>query len=257
MSETDAAADAARSAELERLRRLAFGRTSTADEAVAAEEAQRELSRVEADAVVEPVEAPAPTPVAEPVEAPEPEPSVAGSLGAGVAESLARFLKLHRAELAGLAVGAVVAGGLVWTLHPGTVSAPDAVPTPTSTAMTYFLGDPPTSSDVPGDLAAAERWFADEQTDDDLVGVGDLRPEFDRDSVRLVHDSRLARVWVVRQLDGKLCVYTTETETQSTVGSCVDSVEFERRGISVTSNVLTASWNGSQVRVVLTQRAED
>ncbi|GAB2468494.1 hypothetical protein HD599_000585 [Conyzicola lurida] len=161
-----------------------------------------------------------------------------------------------RPAIVGLAIGAVVAGGLVWTLQPAAVSAPDAVPTPASTGMTYFLGDPPTSSDVPGDLAAAELWFADEQTDDDLVGVGDLRPEFDRSSLRMVHDGALARVWLARQFDGKLCVYTTETESQSTVGSCVDSVEFERRGISVTSNVLTASWNGSQVRVVLTQRAE-
>jgi hypothetical protein len=244
MSDTDVADDAARDAELDRLRRIAFGRTSTDDEVLAAERAQLELARAEAAAAVaEPVEAPAP--VAELVEAPvetyeEPRPRRPWLLPA----------------LAGLALGALVATGATLALRSTPEVPVESLPTATSTStgMNYFLGDPPASSDEPGDVAAAREWFDRDQVDDDLVGVGELRPEFIRDSVRLVHSSPLARVWLVEQTDGKMCVETTETESQATIGSCVDSVEFAERGASVTSNVLTAEWNGSQVRVVLTQR---
>ena len=49
MSETDAAPDAARSDEIDRLRRIAFGRTSNADEESAAEAALAELARIDAE----------------------------------------------------------------------------------------------------------------------------------------------------------------------------------------------------------------
>jgi hypothetical protein len=89
------------------------------------------------------------------------------------------------------------------------------------------------------------------QSDDDLVGVPELRSEFDRNSVRLVHHSPAARVWIARQTDGSLCLETTETATQITNGSCVDAERFERESLRVNSSVLTAAWTGSQLSVVL------
>jgi hypothetical protein len=84
--------------------------------------------------------------------------------------------------------------------------------------------------------------------EEDLVGVPELRPEFERSSVRLT------RVWLVKQIDGRLCLETTDTETQTTVGTCVPSSDFEKRAISASSNVLTAVWGGTQLSVVRSRR---
>lgn len=275
----DAAADAARETEAERLRRVAFDRTSTPDEEAAAELARRELARLEGeaqerraaldraiDAALEPQAHPevdgddadtatsrtttgtttgitTGTTTAAATQAARGEPETAPSR---------RPAWLVPATIA-LVLG-VVATSAVWAWQgaPKTPAAVSASGSPTP--IEYFLGDPPDETAEPGDLAAAEVWFERDQTDEDLVGVGELRPEFDRDSVRLVHSSPVARVWVAKQVDGRLCLETTDTFSQVTNGTCAIPAEFALRGLSVASNVLTADWNGPQVRVVLSQR---
>jgi hypothetical protein len=233
-----------------RLRRLAFGRVSTPAEEVAAEDARRELALIEAraaerrhalDAAIAAV-LDVPSAPAEPLAAPTPDPEPPRRRG------------WLAPALVGLGVGAALALGAVWSTGGG--AAPAAVSSPSPTALDYFLGDPPESTRGPGDLAAAEAWFLREQTEEDLVGVGELRPEFDRDSVRLVHSSGAARVWLARQVDGRYCLETTETESQITNGTCVAADLFAEQGLTVSSNVLDAAWNGAQVRVVLTTPRE-
>jgi hypothetical protein len=244
--------DDAGDAELERLRRLAFGRPSTEAEETAAAEARQTLARWQeqraaevaraqreeaerASAPVEEVEA------APPVEEAEPP--------------AARWRGWVAPAAVGALIGAVLVGAVTFAMRPVSSDAASGVPSPSPTGIDYFLGDPPTEADLPpGDFDAAERWFAREQTDDDLVGVPELRPEFERSSVRLVHNSDLARVWLVKQIDGRLCLETTDTETQTTVGTCVPSSDFEKRAITVSSNVLTAVWSGTQLSVVLSRR---
>jgi hypothetical protein len=239
---TAAAADA-------RLRRLAFGRTTTADEEAAAERARQELALIESRAEQRrhAVEAA----IAAVLDVPD-EPVAPDDAEASPGEPQpARRRGWIVPALAGVGVGAVLAAGALWSVGDGAVPASAPSPSPSSTGVEYFLGDPPESTRGPGDLAAAERWFEREQTEEDLVGVGELRPEFDRDSVRLVHASDVARVWLARQVDGRYCLETTETESLTTTGTCVAADLFSEQGLTVSSDVLDAAWNGSQVRVVL------
>jgi len=267
MSETDAAPDAARGDEVDRLRRLAFGRTSTEAEERAAEAALVELARIDAEIDAErelarqaalPVAEPVEEPVAELVEAPiEPEPR--------------RWRRWIAPAAVGLVVGALIATGIAFAHPPAVVSNPSALPSSTSvtdngasTNVNYFLGDAPDqtgSSDgtlagmtsTGGDLQAAAVWFEKPQTDEDLVDVGTLLPEFDRGSVRLVHASSIARAWVAKRVDGQLCLEVTVSETDYTSGSCALPQDFSDRGLTVSSDTITVRWNGGQVNVLLAQ----
>ncbi|GAB3607365.1 hypothetical protein GCM10027413_27740 [Conyzicola nivalis] len=241
MSETDAASDAARSNELDRLRRVAFGRTTNADEERAAASALAELARLEAEPEV------AEPPVAEPVEAPPAE-TVTDASASSASGEPRRWLV---PAAVGLLVGAIIAGAGVWALRPG--EAEPATSATRETGVNYFLGDPPGETSIEGDVQAAERWFSEPQSEEDLEGVGSLLPEFDRSSVRLVHASSLAKVWVAKRVDGQLCLETTVTETDLTTGSCALPPDFADRGLTVSSEVLTAVWNGSQLKVVATR----
>jgi len=287
MSETDAADNVDRTDhvdradEVDRLRRVAFGRTSTAAEESAAGEALTELARVEAQLEAERAAERAAEREAEresermsaaaaavplddepPVDAPDDEPVAP-----------ARWRRWAAPALVGAVVGALTAGGLVFAFPP-TPEVPAALTTTSdavtdngaSTNVNYFLGDlsetgqdgstrtDPVSSS--GDLEAAARWFAREQTDEDLDGVGSLLPEFDRGSVRLVHASPLARAWVAKRVDGQLCLEVTVSETDYTSGSCALPPEFTETGLTVSTDTVTVRWNGGQVNVLLAQPAE-
>ena len=275
----DAAAEAARDERLARLRRLAFGRTETGEDEAAAAEARRELEAIAArerarrdgldraiaaalrhrahpaldDTASAAARASAPvTRVDDPRIDDTAIDDIDDDTDDTYAGSARRSWLLPAA--AGLVVGALAVAALAWAFRPEAGASEAPSPRPTSTGTSYFLGEPPASTAVPGDLAAAETWFDSVQTEDDLVGVGELRPEFDRDSVRLVHSSALARVWLAKRVDGKLCLETTESATLITSGTCATADDFTSRGLSVSSNVLTASWNGGQVRVVLARR---
>jgi hypothetical protein len=259
MSETDAARDAARSDEIDRLRRVAFGRTSTPDDERAAEAALVELAHIDAEidaereaarfAALPPAE-PAAASVAEPVEAPhEPQPP--------------RWRSWLAPAAVGIVAGALVASGLILTFPPAADTPDRADSTAIPAGVNYFLGDAPEveSTDgtlagmtsTGGDLQAAERWFSDPQTDEDLEGVGSLLPEFDRESVRLVHASDIARAWVAKRVDGQLCLEVTVRETDYTSGSCALPPDFTERGLTVSSDPITVRWNGSQINLLLTQ----
>jgi len=284
MSETDATPDAARSDEIDRLRRIAFGRTSNADEESAAEAALGELARIDAEvddereaarlsvvALAERVALSA----ADLDARTDAEAASLDDAALSDAEPVEAHPSRWRRWLApaavGLIVGAVVAGGLAFAFppDPSTDAAADATretirENGESTNVNYFLGDlsgNTTSSDGTiagmtskgGDVEAAAAWFAEPQTEEDLVDVGSLLPEFDRDSVRLVHASTIARAWVAKRVDGQLCLEVTVRKTDYTSGSCALPPDFSDRGLTVSSDPITVRWNGSQVNVLLAQ----
>ena len=281
--EADARASAENTTDLERLRRIAFGRTSTDAEVAAAAAARLRLAELEAAASLEAsreqqrraaaerealqrASAREATGVAHPLDGDDDHAGghLGGNPAAGSADpgdylgddtdAPARTAR-RRAWLlpaaAGLLVGAVLGGGALWLARPAPVEPPavSASQDPSDGGINYFLGEP-TETLPPGDVEAALAWFSRVQTEEDLVGVPELRSEFDRNSVRLLHHSPAARVWIARQTDGKICLETTATATQITNGSCVDAEEFGRDALRVTSSVLTAAWTGSQLSVV-------
>jgi hypothetical protein len=177
------------------------------------------------------------------------------------------------ASAAGSAAGSVLSAGGRAKTTPVVINAPATSPAADATRETirengestnvnYFLGDlsgNTTSSDgtiagmaaTGGDLEAAAAWFAEPQTEEDLVDVGSLLPEFDRGSVRLVHASSIARAWVAKRVDGQLCLEVTVRETDYTSGSCALPPDFSESGLTVSSDPVTVRWNGSQVNVLL------
>jgi hypothetical protein len=255
--EADARASAENTTDLERLRRIAFGRTSTDAEVAAAAAARLRLAQLEAAASLEAAREldgdgdhaggefggnPA-------ADSGDPDDNLGDDTDAPARTARRRAWLLPAA--AGLLVGAVLGGGALWLARPAPVEPPavSASQNPSDGGINYFLGEP-TETLPPGDVEAALAWFSQVQTEEDLVGVPELRSEFDRNSVRLVHHSPAARVWIARQTDGKLCLETTATATQITNGSCVDPEEFARDALRVDSAVLTAAWTGSQLSVV-------
>jgi hypothetical protein len=273
MSETDAAPDAARSDEIDRLRRIAFGRTSNVAEESAAEAALVELARIDAqiDTEREAARLAAMT-AAESVE-PSPEESTDLTATEPVEAPPSRWRRWAAPAGAGLVAGALITTGVVFALPPAASTDPAADPAADATRETirengestnvnYFLGDlsgNTTSSDgtiagmtaTGGDLEAASAWFAEPQTEEDLVDVGSLLPEFDRGSVRLVHASSIARAWVAKRVDGQLCLEVTVRQTDYTSGSCALPPDFSESGLTVSSDPVTVRWNGSQVNVLL------
>jgi hypothetical protein len=255
-------------AEFERLRRLAFGRTTTNAEEAAAADARLRLAELEAREAERVAAQEART--AEAAARAQREERVRVEAEEELAHPLAnepadepgdddrppRWRAWLLPAAVGLVVGALIAGGVAWAVRPGPAAPAAESPTPSSSGgVEYFLGDPPTSEELPpGNTEAAQGWFEPVQTEDDLVGVPELRPEFDRGTVRLVHSSPTARVWVAKQTDGSLCLETTETASQITSGSCVASDQFSERALLVSSNVLTAVWTGEQLSVVFTRR---
>jgi hypothetical protein len=275
MSETDAAPDAARSDEIDRLRRIAFGRTSNVTEESAAEAALVELARIDAqiDAEREAARLAAITAAASVVASPEESTDVTAAEPVEAPPS--RWRRWAAPAAAGLVAGALITTGVVFALPPAASTDPAADPAADATRETirengestnvnYFLGDlsgNTTSSDgtiagmtaTGGDLEAAAAWFAEPQTEEDLVDVGSLLPEFDRGSVRLVHASSIARAWVAKRVDGQLCLEVTVRETDYTSGSCALPPDFSESGLTVSSDPITVRWNGSQVNVLLAQ----
>jgi len=264
--EADEGSAVERDAELARLRRLAFGRTTTDAEVAAAAEARLRLGAIEAEAAARARKleerARADRDAFQRARAEDEErqahPLTPDDTEAPAAPRRAWLLP----AAAGLLVGGVVAGGVAWALAPGP-SEPSAVPAtsaPSEGGLNYFLGDESADNTgeeqpvPPGDVEAAWRWFERAQTPDDLVGVPELRPEFDRTTVRLVHSSDNARVWVTMQTDGKLCLETTEITTQVTNGSCMGTDDFAVSALRVESNELTAVWTGTELSVVLSPR---
>ena len=270
MSETDAAADAARADDVDRLRRVAFGRTSNADEESAAAQALSELARIDAQQEAERA-------AERDAERESERMAAAAAAAVPLDEDLpvdepvepARWRRWAAPALVGAGAGALIVGGLVFAFPPK-ADIPAALTTTSdavtdngaSTNVNYFLGDlsengtDGTSVSSGGDLAAAALWFADEQTDEDLDGVGSLLPEFDRGSVRLVHASPVARAWVAKRVDGQLCLEVTVSETDYTSGSCALPPEFTETGLTVSTDTVTVRWNGGQVKVLIAKDAE-
>jgi len=259
-------------AEREQLRRLAFGRTTTDAEVAAAAAARLRLGALEAEEAARALEREeraradreASRRARALAEAQQAHPLTGTGSGTGTGTGTgedegetdpepARWRARLLPAAVGLLVGAAVVGVVVWATVPAPGGPVAQSPSPAASGgVNYFLGEPPVGEELPpGDVAAAQRWFAPAQTEEDLVGVPELREDFDRGSVRLVHSSPAARVWVARKTDGSLCLETTETASQITSGSCVIPEEFARKSLLVGSDALTAVWSGSELSVVL------
>lgn len=275
MSETDAAPDAARDDEIDRLRRLAFGRTSNPADEAAAQAALVELARIEAELAAAEARAADARAAAERAQAERDVAALEAERSATVeatpaepeTDEPARWRRWIAPAGIGVAIGALIVGVITVAVPTGTSPRATGGPTnsadgPTPGDVNYFLpnlsdGGASTDGTIAGrsanrgDLRAAELWFAEPQTAADLDGVGTLLPEYDRTSVRLVHAGSSAKVWVAKRVDGQLCLEATVQPTDYSVGSCALPQDFSARGLTVSSDSVTVRWNGGKVTVLL------
>jgi hypothetical protein len=255
----DAAARAARRRELDDLRRVAFGRTSSPEEEARAAEAHTALIALERahhvrkaalTAAVAAVLA-APT-VAAPVAVSDAEPGAEVAAGSIRPPSLWRRLALPVGAFAlGIAVAAVALPLLF------TADAPDPV-------ADFGSGEgllPPEPVEAgalrPGDLDAAERWLAQPQTETDIVAL--QFENIDPSTTRLAAGGAgTGTTWVARDDDGGLCVVVTIGAAGTFAASCSPPDMFVLHGAMVSLNQgvagapsIEAAWDGAHVYVTV------
>ena len=255
----DAAARAARRHELDDLRRVAFGRTSSPEEEARAAEAHTALIALErahhvrkaalAAAVAAVLAAPT---VAAPVAVSDAEPGAEVAAGSIRPPSLWRRLALPVGAFALVIAVAAVALPLLFT--------PDA-PDPVADFGTGEGLLPPEPVEAgalrPGDLEAAERWLAQPQTETDLVAL--QFEDIDPSTTRLAAGGAGAgTTWVARDDDGGLCVVVSIGAASSFAASCSPPDMFVLHGAMVSLNQgvagtpsIEAAWDGAHVYVTV------
>jgi hypothetical protein len=225
------------------LRRIAFGRTRSAED-----EARAEAAHLELEALLAPpaaVAAPTPEPERELDSAPTREPSARP-------EAHSRRVCWLIPTAGALVVGLVLGAGAMVAVGRAVVP----VPAPTDTFTPGSSELPPdvdplrASLDLgPGNLAAAEAWFdghqlprdefPDEMTMENL-GV-------DPGTTRLADTGKQGGVWVARGNDGAICLLAA-LNAQGLGGSCTDVASFELHGVDLMSNSnLLVVWNGERM----------
>jgi hypothetical protein len=244
MTTDDARLDERRIAEL---RRLAFGRTTTAQDEARAAAARHELERLLTPPVVEVT----PPPVQP--EASEVEPEAA-------APALARARRFWIPATAALVVGVLLGAGAMIALGRG-ISIPVAAPTDTFTPGSSTL--PPDTDPLrasldlgSGNLEAADVWFRGPQDKQDefpdemtLEGL-----TVDPASTRLAASSGARSVWIGRTLDGNLCLMVA-TGAQSAGGACADRQTFALNGLDMLQDSsFLVVWNGERMTTSTTVR---
>jgi hypothetical protein len=255
----DAAARAARRRELDDLRRVAFDRTSSAEDEARAAEAHASLIALErahharkaalSTAVAAVLAAPT---VAAPVQVSDGEPGVEVAVGNIRPPSLWRRLALPVGAFAlGIAVAAVAVPMLF------TADAADPV-TDFGTGEGLLPPEPVEAGALrPGDLEAAERWLAQPQTQTDLVEL--QFEDIDPSTTRLAAGGAgTGTTWVARDDDGGLCVVVTIGDASSFAASCSPPDMFVLHGAMVSLNQgvagtpsIEAAWDGAHVYVTV------
>jgi len=232
-------------ARLDELRRLAFGRTTTAQDEARAAAARHELELLLAPPVVEVAPPPViareePTP--EPVAPPEAPPRRSWILPALVA--------LVVGVLVG--AGAMVATGRVIAAAPAPAPSPTATFTPGSSALPPTVV--PLSADQPvagsaGDFSAAMLWFDGDQGEEDKLDpmmLSDGSNDIVESSTRLVYSSKGSKVWVAQTSTSQLCMASTSGSNGALM--CMTPDDFARTGIPLHVNgSLSVVWNGNRI----------
>jgi len=257
----DAAAEAARTRELDGLRRTAFGRTTGADEEAAAARAHAAVAEAErahtarsaalAAAVHAVLRAPAARPDAAPAAAAVPPAPAATA-------PRTRHRSRMAAPLGTFLLGAALAAGGFAFATGSPVVAPVAPPAASANPGDDTLVIPGAAlaeSAHPGDIDAAERWLSQPQTEADLVPVGldTIVPS----SSRLAFGGASGSVWVARSVDGDLCVVASTVVDGLTASACSPPDSFLLHGAMVSVGGLVGSpgveavWDGAKVYVTV------
>jgi hypothetical protein len=235
------------------LRRIAFGRTHSAEDETRAEAARHELEAALAPqslAADSPI-APTPPPVAET----PPPPAVETD-----EPRRRRWPAWLVPAAAALVVGVVLGAGGALLGAPGRLAPVVPVTVPTSTFAAGSSGLPPTvvplSADQPvtgspGDVAAALLWFDSQQTDEDtadswIMDVNDY--DIVEASTRLVYSSNGSKVWIAQSAQGELCLLSTSGSSGALM--CMTPEEFQGTGIPLhVEGSLSVVWNGQRLLV--------
>lgn len=163
---------------------------------------------------------------------------------------------------AAFVVGSVLAGASVYLFVSTTPD--DTTP---STAPDYALVDPyaegtlaiPSGPVIPGDLGAAELAFARPQSQGDALEVADS--SIDASSVRLITSLGTAIIYAARTVDAQLCLvvldrsqqFIDETATsETTIRTCATPEVFATQGLSFEISDAVGGrqrmhWNGGEV----------
>ena len=163
---------------------------------------------------------------------------------------------------AAFVVGSVLAGASVYLFVSTTPD--DTIP---RTAPDYALVDPyaegtlaiPSGPVIPGDLGAAELAFARPQSQGDALEVADS--SIDASSVRLITSLGTAIIYAARTVDAQLCLvvldrsqqFIDETATsETTIRTCATPEVFATQGLSFEISDAVGGrqrmhWNGGEV----------
>ena len=265
--------------DLDELRRIAYGRTtSPADEEAAA------TARVAlADHAAEKLRAAERRAAEQRAEEQRAEVQRAAELGGeqpqyethqqGAADEPGRLRRLVTSwrvwavpACAAFVVGSVLAAASVYLFVSTTPD--DTTP---STAPDYALVDPnaegtlaiPSGPVIAGDLAAAELAFARPQSQGDALEVIDSK--IDAASVRLISSSGFVTVYAARSVDGQLCLVAVDTSqqmfdqtstSQTMIRNCATPDVFSAQGLEVEASDpadqrITMHWDGAEVMTTL------
>lgn len=247
--------------EVERLRRVAYGPESSAQERAEAEAALRALDQPETAmseaAEAEMIKPEATTPEAIEREAIEPEATTPGEVTRSSDETREqRALGMRPVWLIPIVVASLVVGAL------GALGATDQLAGGSSAAETSaspMLQGPGGlySPQYPvGDLEAADGWFTgdpkplDTFPDPDLLEANSIDP----DEVRLLKvtsaDEGSVTVWAGANRLGHLCLLVTNGPERVSVSTCATRADFSRGGgLGFRIDGFLVSWDGREVAV--------
>jgi hypothetical protein len=245
------------------LRRIAFGRESTAEERADATEELRKLEIAQATEARQTavrqaaIERDVPLDLANEPDVTEHGDSVPREISpasdphtpATEAEApgprrrtAVRAIWLVPIILASLAVGAI--GGSVWGAAHQSTASPSA-------HASFALGTDG-SGQPGGDLAAAEHTLAQPQTTQDVYPLPALVQNLRQSSVRrLGGPDETVQTWVGRNTEDELCLLVYESKTHSGAASCATTADFTSHAITLGFNQYQVSWDGTKATVFM------
>jgi len=223
--------------ELDDLRRIAYGRTSSAADEAAAADARSTLAQHDAAARAETDGANPPDPEGEERD---------GSIALDIVDPGNEPGYLHRLvttwrvwavpAFAAFIVGIVLTVASGWFILNAN-SASNITPD-TNTSQRFLEGsellDPDAVSPnavTPGDLGAAFELFARAQQPDDVTEG--LDSGIDTASTRLVYVSEFDEVYAAKTVGGSLCLLLVSPNSELAMTSCADETSFVAQGLSI------------------------
>ena len=237
-------------AHLAELRRIAFGRTHSAEDEARAAAARHELEAALA-ARAAPIEVEPPDKPVLPVEKDEPAPESE----AESSDVTPRARWILPATVA-LVVGLLLGAGAMAATGRGIAAAPAATPTNTFTAGSSGrpADVPPLSANhpvesSPGDVEAALAWFSGRQAESDKILEGMMAGmDMELETTRLVYTGPEDNVWIGQNAAGDICLLALPRVEGTGGGMCVTQAEFAEGGIALdVKGSLSIVWNGARL----------